>query len=172
MHGICPHTFGYPIDRLDSPERRGGLGAKPERVDDQDKELICWGIELKRRAGVRAETEENLVFLLDERIRRISREVLEQQLAQERGATDLLIVDQEARRLQQTLQRIMSKEFISAKEAACSSTVQSDTFTISSIEPAARSTIIRSRFARSVKRPVFYAPNFLNGPGVNRALIS
>jgi hypothetical protein len=67
---------------------------------------------------VRAETEENLVFLLDERIRRISREVLEQQLAQERGATDLLVVDQEARRLQQTLQRIMSKEFISAKEAA------------------------------------------------------
>ena len=64
------------------------------------------------------ETEENLVFLLDERIRRISREVLEQQLAQERGATDLLVIDQEARRLQQTLQRIMSKEFISAKEAA------------------------------------------------------
>jgi CRP-like cAMP-binding protein len=67
---------------------------------------------------VRAETEENLVFLLDERIRRISREVLEQQLAQERGATDLLVIDQEARRLQQTIQRIMSKEFISAKEAA------------------------------------------------------
>jgi type III secretory pathway component EscV len=67
---------------------------------------------------VRAETEENLVFLLDERIRRISREVLEQQRAQERGATDLLVIDQEARRLQQTLQRIMSKEFISAKEAA------------------------------------------------------
>lgn len=67
---------------------------------------------------MRAETEENLVFLLDERIRRISREVLEQQRAQERGATDLLVIDQEARRLQQTLQRIMSKEFISAKEAA------------------------------------------------------
>lgn len=65
-----------------------------------------------------AETEENLVFLLDERIRRISREVLEQQIAQERGATDLLVIDQEARRLQQTLQRIMSKEFVSAKEAA------------------------------------------------------
>jgi len=67
---------------------------------------------------VSAETEENLVFLLDERIRRISREVLEQQLAQKRGATDLLVIDQEARRLQQTLQRIMSKEFVSAKEAA------------------------------------------------------
>lgn len=67
---------------------------------------------------MRAETEENLVFLLDERIRRISREVLEQQLAQERGATDLLVIDQEARRLQQTIQRIMSKEFVSAKEAA------------------------------------------------------
>jgi len=67
---------------------------------------------------VSAETEENLVVLLDERIRRISREVLEQQLAQERGATDLLVIDQEARRLQETLQRIMSKEFISAKEAA------------------------------------------------------
>jgi DNA-directed RNA polymerase specialized sigma24 family protein len=79
---------------------------------------LGWGIELKRRAGVRAETEENLVFLLDERIRRVSNEVLEQQLAQERGATDLLVIDQEARRLQQTLQRIMSKEFISAKEAA------------------------------------------------------
>jgi hypothetical protein len=67
---------------------------------------------------VKDETEENLVFLLDERIRRISREVLEQQLSQERGATDLLVIDQEARRLQQTLQRIMSKEFVSAKEAA------------------------------------------------------
>jgi hypothetical protein len=43
---------------------------------------------------------------------------LEQQLAQERGATDLLVIDQEARRFQQTIQRIMSKEFISAKEAA------------------------------------------------------
>lgn len=67
---------------------------------------------------MRAETEENLVFLLDERIRRISREVLEQQIAQGRGATDPLVIDQEARRLQQTLQRIMSKEFVSAKEAA------------------------------------------------------
>lgn len=67
---------------------------------------------------MRTEPEENLVFLLDERIRRISREVLEQQLAQERGATDLLVIDQEARRFQQTIQRIMSKEFISAKEAA------------------------------------------------------
>ncbi len=67
---------------------------------------------------MKAETEENLVFLLDERIRRISREVLEQQIAHEREATDLLAIDQEARRLQQTLQRIMSKEFVSAKEAA------------------------------------------------------
>ena len=67
---------------------------------------------------MRAETEENLVFLLDERIRRISREVLEQQIAQEWGATDLLVIDQEARRLQQALQWIMSKEFVSAKEAA------------------------------------------------------
>ena len=67
---------------------------------------------------MRVETEESLGFLLDERIRKISREVLEQQLAQERGATDLLVIDQEARKLQQTLQRIMSKEFISAREAA------------------------------------------------------
>jgi len=113
-------------------------------------------MELKRRAGVRAETEENLVFLLEERIRRISREVLEQQLAQERGATDLLVIDPEARRLQRLSSGSCPKNLSLLRKQPCSSTVQSDTFTISSIEPAARSTIIRSRFARSVKRPVFY----------------
>ncbi len=61
---------------------------------------------------------DSLVTSLDERIRRISREVLEQQLAEEQQPTGCAIVDAEAQRLQQILQRIMSKEFISAKEAA------------------------------------------------------
>ena len=61
---------------------------------------------------------ENLLISLDEHIRRISREVLEQRFASERQDAGCVVVDPEAQRLQQALQRIMSKEFISAKEAA------------------------------------------------------
>lgn len=62
--------------------------------------------------------EENLTIGLDERIRRILRETLEEQRTEARQPGGSLIADTEARRLQQILQRIMSKEFISAKEAA------------------------------------------------------
>lgn len=118
------------------------------------------------------ETEENLVFLLDERIRRISREVLEQQLTQERGATDLLVIDQEARRLQQTLQRIMSKEFISAKEAAV--LLNCSERHIHNLVDRARRQIDDNPipFRKIGETSSFLAPNFLNGPGVNRTLIS
>lgn len=62
--------------------------------------------------------EENLTFSLDERIRRFLRETLEAQRSGDRQPGGFLIADTEARRLQQILQRIMSKEFTSAKEAA------------------------------------------------------
>jgi hypothetical protein len=62
--------------------------------------------------------DENLLISLDEHIRRISREVLEQRFASERQEAGRVVLDPEARHLQQLLQRIMSKEFISAKEAA------------------------------------------------------
>jgi predicted ATP-grasp superfamily ATP-dependent carboligase len=74
-------------------------------------------IDFKGACGVNVEAD-SLITSLDERIRRISREVLEQQHAGEQQPGGFVIVDAEARRLQQILQRIMSKEFISAKEAA------------------------------------------------------
>jgi hypothetical protein len=62
--------------------------------------------------------DHNLISSLDERIRKISREVLEQKLAKEDWPSAPPLADGEAQRIQQLLQRIMSKEFISAKEAA------------------------------------------------------
>lgn len=62
--------------------------------------------------------DQNLLISLDEHIRRISREVLEQRFASERQDAGCVAVAPEAQQLQQALQRIMSKEFISAKEAA------------------------------------------------------
>jgi|ERR1043165_3843133 hypothetical protein len=62
--------------------------------------------------------DQNLLISLDEHIRRISREVLEQRFASDRQDAGRVVVDPEAQQLQQALQRIMSKEFISAKEAA------------------------------------------------------
>jgi hypothetical protein len=62
--------------------------------------------------------DENLLISLDEHIRRISREILEQRFASERQDAGRVVLDPEALHLQQVLQRIMSKEFISAKEAA------------------------------------------------------
>jgi hypothetical protein len=62
--------------------------------------------------------DHNLISSLDERIRKISREVLEQKLEEEYWPPTGSLPDAEAQRIQQLLQRIMSKEFISAKEAA------------------------------------------------------
>jgi hypothetical protein len=63
------------------------------------------------------ENNDNLIILLDEHIRRISKEVLDETLAiwQQAGPQ---LVDGEARKRQQILQRITAKEFISAKEAS------------------------------------------------------
>lgn len=61
---------------------------------------------------------ESLIASLDDHIRRISTEVLEQHFGGNSRSSDCVIVDAEAHGLQQTLQRIMVKEFISAKEAA------------------------------------------------------
>lgn len=63
------------------------------------------------------ENEDGIVSLLDERIRRISREVLEERHTRDTTMSSS-VIDPEARRLMRTLQRIMSKEFISAKEAS------------------------------------------------------
>ena len=60
--------------------------------------------------------EDNLAIVLDERIRKISKEVIIQELASTKLSDPP--ADAETRKLQQTLQRIMCKEFISAKEAA------------------------------------------------------
>jgi Helix-turn-helix domain len=62
--------------------------------------------------------DQNLLISLDEHIRRVSKEVLEQRFVSEQQDAGRVVVDPEAQRLQQVLQRIMSKEFISAKEAA------------------------------------------------------
>jgi hypothetical protein len=61
---------------------------------------------------------QNLLISLDEHIRRISGEVLEQRFVSQGQDASRVVIDPEAQRLQQALQRIMSKEFISAKEAA------------------------------------------------------
>jgi len=66
---------------------------------------------------VRAETEENLVFLLDERIRKISREVLEQQ-TREQEASGSSVTDSQVRKLSETLRHILAKEFVSIREVA------------------------------------------------------
>jgi len=60
---------------------------------------------------------DDIGILLDERIRKISKEVIVQELASSK-LSDVPIVDTELRKIHQTLQRIMLKEFISAKEAA------------------------------------------------------
>jgi hypothetical protein len=63
------------------------------------------------------EDSDNIAILLDERIRRISKEVLVQELASNK-LSDVPIADAETQKLHQALQHIMLKEFISAKEAA------------------------------------------------------
>ena len=54
----------------------------------------------------------------DEHIRSISKQVVEEEFAKHQTGEGLVVVDPEAIKLQHFLQRIMCKEFISAKEAA------------------------------------------------------
>ena len=54
----------------------------------------------------------------DEHIRSISKQVVEEEFAKHQTGEGFVTVDPEAIKLQHRLQRIMSKEFISAKEAA------------------------------------------------------
>jgi hypothetical protein len=55
---------------------------------------------------------------LDEHIRCISKQVIEEEFAKHQTGEGFVTVDPEAIKLQHRLQRIMSKEFISANEAA------------------------------------------------------
>jgi hypothetical protein len=54
----------------------------------------------------------------DEHIRSISKQVLEEEFAKHQNFEGFVTADPEAIKLQRSLQRIMCKEFISAKEAA------------------------------------------------------
>jgi len=63
------------------------------------------------------ENRDDLVTLLDERIRRISKEVASEVLGKAPQPSDLFTKDMEAANIQQALQRILIKEFISIKEA-------------------------------------------------------
>lgn len=56
--------------------------------------------------------------VFDEHIRSISKQVIEEEFAKHQTCEGFVTVDPEAIKLQHCLQRIMSKEFISAKEAA------------------------------------------------------
>jgi hypothetical protein len=63
------------------------------------------------------ENKDDLVTLLDERIRRISKEVATEVLGKAPQPSDIFTIDMEAANVQQALQRIMIKEFISIREA-------------------------------------------------------
>ncbi|MCA1632628.1 MAG: hypothetical protein LC802_02660 [Acidobacteria bacterium] len=63
------------------------------------------------------ESKDDFVTVIDERIRRISREVTEEMLGIARQPAELLVKDVEALNIRESLQRIMVKEFISIKEA-------------------------------------------------------
>lgn len=56
--------------------------------------------------------------VFDEHIRNISKQVIEEEFAKRQICEELVVVNPEAIKLQHSLQRIMCKEFISAKEAA------------------------------------------------------
>ena len=58
-----------------------------------------------------------MLVLLDERIKRISKEVAAELIGQPSQSSDPLIGDIEAANIQKALQRIMVKEFISIREA-------------------------------------------------------
>jgi len=63
------------------------------------------------------ESKDDLLVLLDERIRRISQEVASELVGQPSQSSAALIEDIEAANIQKALQRIMVKEFISIREA-------------------------------------------------------
>lgn len=63
------------------------------------------------------ENKDDLVTLLDERIRRISKEVAIEVLDKAPQPSDLFTKDMETANVQHALQRIMIKEFISIREA-------------------------------------------------------
>lgn len=64
------------------------------------------------------EVKDDLLGSLDERIRRISKEVLLEHHAREQQSGNPCIADSEDEKLAVTLRRIMAKEFVSIKETA------------------------------------------------------
>jgi hypothetical protein len=67
---------------------------------------------------VSTEVKDDLLGSLDERIRRISKEVLLEHQAREQQSGNSSIADSEDEKLAVTLRRIMAKEFVSIKETA------------------------------------------------------
>jgi len=72
---------------------------------------------LEKDTYMSIESKDNFLALLDERIRRISKEVSAELVGQPGQSSDPLIEDIEAANIQKALQRIMVKEFISIREA-------------------------------------------------------
>ena len=64
------------------------------------------------------EVKDDLLGSLDERIRRISREVIVEHQAREQQPGNSSIADSDDEKLAVTLRRIMAKEFVSIKETA------------------------------------------------------
>ena len=64
------------------------------------------------------EVKDDLLGSLDDRIRRISKEVLLEHQAREQQSGNSSIADSEEEKLAVTLRRIMAKEFVSIKETA------------------------------------------------------
>jgi hypothetical protein len=67
---------------------------------------------------VNTEDKDDLLGSLDERIRRISREVLVEHQTREQQSGNLSIADSADEKFAVTLRRIMAKEFVSIKETA------------------------------------------------------
>jgi len=72
---------------------------------------------MQKETPMSIEGQDDLLVLLDERIRRISKEVAAELVSQPNQSSDPLIEDVEAANTQKALQRIMVKEFISIREA-------------------------------------------------------
>lgn len=72
---------------------------------------------LQKETFMSLETKDDFLLLLDERIRRISKEVAAELVGHPSQSAGLLIEDVEAANIQKALQRIMVKEFISIREA-------------------------------------------------------
>lgn len=64
------------------------------------------------------EVKDDLLGSLDERIRRISKEVLLEHQGREQQSGNSSVADSEDEKLAVTLRRIMAKEFVSIKETA------------------------------------------------------